>query len=215
MDFVSIDDFLPDVLPEVVGCTVFAARDAVRLAVIEFCKETGVSAETTEEIDLEANEKVIDLPSPSGDVEPWQVLWMKTDEGPVDPIDRRSMVERRMRWGHLDNKRPDLYTRINRKQVEIMPYPSEDADEVLTIHCSYIPKRDADRIDARIFDEYREAITSGALSKLLKKSNTDWYDPDEARERALFFAIEMSEARVLADKDFQTGPTTVQMSPMA
>ena len=215
MDFVSIDEFLPDILPEVVGCSKYAVQDAVRLAVIEFCKTTGVSVETTEEIDLEGDEAVLDLPTPGGDVEPWQVLWMKTDVGPVDPMDRRKMNESRHQWGTQTGPRPDVYMNINRKQVRLSPIPVEDASEVLDVHCSYIPKRDASRIDARIFDEYREAITSGALSKLMKKSGTDWYDRDEARERALFFAIEMSMARGLADNDFSTGPQTVQMNPMA
>ena len=61
----------------------------------------------------------------------------------------------------------------------------------------------------------RSQVAHGALSRLLSMSKEEWYDPAEARERKMFFAIAMSEARALADKDFLTGDRRVQMSPMA
>ena len=215
MDFVSIDDFLPDILPEVVGCSKYTAQDAVRLAVIEFCKTTGVSVETTEEIDLTADEDVLTLPTPSGQVESWQVLWMTTDEGTVWPMDRRTLAERNLIWRGKSGNRPQSYTVLNRKQVRFIPTPDTDVESILTVHQSFIPKNDASRVDARLFDEYREAITAGALSRLLKQSGTGWYDPKEALERKAFFVVEMSQARGLAAKDFQTGEKSVQMNPMA
>ena len=97
----------------------------------------------------------------------------------------------------------------------MIPKPTLDIAEAMTIHCSYIPQRDATRIDAVLVEEYYEAIVSGALYRLLKMSKEDWYDPQEARERRDWFAIAQSEARALADKDFTTGEQNVRMCPMA
>ena len=215
MRFVSIDNFQKDILSEVPGCSKYTIQDAVRRAVIEFCKEVSISVETTEGIDLEEGEAILDLPSPSGQVKPWQVLWMKHDEGSVDPIDRRGMVDKGWKWGHIESKRPDLYTVISRSQVQLLGTPTEDADEVLTVHCSYIPKSDATRIDERVYDEYNEAIVNGALSKLLRQNRQDWFNPVLAREYKADFSLDMNHARALADKDFTTGPQFVQMNPMA
>lgn len=215
MKFVSLDDFLDDVAPEVPGCPTFTIQDRIRWAATEFCKNSGVSVETTDSIDLEANEEELSLPTPSGDVRVWQVLWMKTDSGPVLELDRRSMNERGIQWDGLTGDYPLSYVRKSNEVVQLIPKPTVDRVGALTLHCSYIPTRDADRLDAVLLDEWREAIVCGALSKLLNMSKEDWYDPSEARERGMMFSIYQSEARALADKDFSVGEQHVRMNPFA
>ena len=215
MDFVTIDDLLDDVLSEAIGCPIYTARDRIRWAAIQFCKQTGVSVETTSEIDLDAGEDIIQLPCPSTNVRAWQVLWLKTTENTVWPLNRRDLAERGLKWDGLEGQWPQGYVKTSNKEIRLIPKPDQDKTAVMTIHCSYIPQVEATRIDAVLVDEYREAIVHGALSRLLKMSAEEWYDPVEARERDMFFTIAQSEARALADKDFQTGEQTVKMRPMA
>ena len=216
MDFVKLDDFLDDVLAEVPGCPIYTARDHVRRAAIEFCKQTGVSTHTTVDIDIDADEAVMTLPCPSVSVQSWQVLWLRVPEqGIVGPLARRSMVEHGLEWEGQTGNPPRGYVRLNRNEIQLVPTPDADESNAMSIHCSYIPQKDATYLDAILMDEYREAITSGALSRLLRMSKEDWYDRMEAQERKEWFAIAMSEARALADKDFQTGEQTVAMNPMA
>lgn len=215
MEFVSIDEVINEVLAEVPGCPIFTARDRIRWAAIEFCKQTGVSVETTRELDIDADEAVVTLPCPSASVQTWQVLWIKTTRGPVVPLDRRAMSEGRAEWEGLTGDYPKGYVRRGRGLIEFVPVPVATLTEEMSIHCSYIPRRTATRIDRVLVDEYSEALVSGALSRLLKMSKEVWHDKMEARERQEWFSIAMSEARALADKDFQTGPQTVQMRPMA
>ena len=215
MEFVSIDLFLDDVLPEVPGCSKYTAIDNIRLAAIDFCKQTGISVETSEEQDIDANEPIFDLPSPGSNVRPWQVLWMNSTQGPITPVSRRVAVEWGATWETLTGDWPCNYLHVNNSQVRFVPIPTESRSESLTVHCSYIPTRNADRLDAVLLDEYREAITSGALYRLLRMSKEPWYDPTEARERRDMFAIAVNFARPLADKDFMTGEQSVMMRPMA
>ena len=215
MEFVNIDELLNEVLSEAVGCPIYTARDRIRWAAIEFCKQTGVSVETTSELDIEADEDIIELPSPSVSVRPWQVVWMKTTNGTVWPQDRRSLVEQNAKHEGLSGEFPLSYVRLAYNRVQFIPKPDIATAEALTIHCSYIPQRDATRIDAILIDEYRDAIVHGALYRLLKMSREEWADPSEAKERLTWFSIAQSEARALADKDFSTGEQTVIMTPLA
>jgi len=217
MDFVSISELYDDVLAEAPGCPIYTARDKIRLAAIDFCKQTGVSVHTEELIDIDAECNIMPLPVPGASVRVWQVLYVKTTgfAGQVVPVSRRSMVERSAQWESLTGDYPHSYIRLNNKQIQIIPIPNQDLSEVMSIQCSYIPKRDATRLHAVLFDEYRDAITHGALARLLKMSKEEWYDRGEAAERAQFFQYCVNEARPLADKDFQTGPQVVQQRPFA
>lgn len=215
MDFVNFKEFLDDVLPEVPGCSLYTALDRVRWSAIEFCKQTGVSVETNEELDIEADEAVIDVPSPASYVQPWQVLWVQNTQGTVRPLDRRTLAENGVKWKELTSDWPPEYVRLSRNQIRLVGIPENDHDEALTIHASYIPVPAATKVDVVLLQEYREAIVSGALSRLLNMSKERWHDRAESIERRDQLAIAISGARALADKDFTTGEQTVQMNPMA
>jgi len=215
MDFVSINEFVDDVMSEVPGCPIYTVRDKIRIAAIDFCKTTGVSVNTTYELDLDAGDSMLQVPSPSVSVVPWQVLWLKTSYGPVWPVGRRVLVDHDAEWAGLTAEYPTCYIRKSNTELQLIPTPTVNDPGVMTIHCSYIPARSAMRFDSVLLDEYQEAITHGALYRLLKMSSDPWYDRAESMERRDFFSIAQSEARALADKDFQTGEQMVQMSPMA
>lgn len=194
MDFVTLDEFLDDIMPEVPGCSVYTVQDCVRKAAIDFCKETGASVETIEGVDLDANEELLTLPAPSSYVRVWQLLSAEVAPG---------------------TGRTFALHRVRHDQVRLDPVPDTSLPEALTVRCSYIPTRNAARLDAVLADEWREAIVCGALERLLRMSKEAWYDPSEARERGMDFAIYKSEAKALAHKNFETTEQRVQMRPMA
>lgn len=215
MEFVNLEELVDEVLAEAPGCPIYTARDKIRLAAIDFCKQAGVSVETTFDLDVDADENIVQLPEPGSDVRVWQILWIKTTENTVLPVDRRSAAERNAQWDTATGRTPLGYVRRSNTEIQLIPIPTEDLSEVMTIHCSYVPKRDADRLDAVLIDEYRDVVVHGALSRLFKMSKEAWYDRVESIERGQFFQYGVNEARALADKDFLTGPSVVQMRPFA
>lgn len=215
MDFVNIDEFYSDILPEVPGCSVYTVKDRVRAAAVDFCQRTGVSVETTVEMDLDADEAVVQIPVPGGNVRPWNVLWVKTTNGTVTPVDRRILAEGNVNWEGRSSSWPTAYVRLNPAEIQLIPTPDTTELEVMSMHCSYIPTATAEKLDAVLFEEYREAITCGALARLLSTSKEPWYDAREARERRDMFAMAINMARALADKDFQTGDQMIRMRPLA
>lgn len=216
MEFVSIEELVPDILQETPGCSEFTIIDRIRWAAIEFCKQAGVSVETTNEMDLEEGESIITIPNPGAShVRPWQVLWAKTIAGPINPKTRHGLNENGINWEGRTGEWPHSYVRLSSTEIQLIPTPEESKLEAMGMHCSYIPARAATRLDAVLVDEYREAIVCGALSRLLNNSKAQWYDPREAQIREIAFRQEISAARPLANKDFMTGDLSVRMSPMA
>jgi len=216
MDLVSIDDFLDEVMPEVPGCTDFAAMDHIRRAAIRFCRRTNVSQETVTELDIEADEPVLVISPPNTHVDVHKVMWVKGSSGFVYPLVRNTMMENRQDWENLGTaKNPTNYVRLNREEILLVPTPSTDLNAELDVHASFIPSRNATKLDAVLFDEWGYAIVCGALSTLLRVANESWSNPGLAREKDIEFSIEISKAKAAQHKDFGPADLMVQQRPMA
>lgn len=215
MEFTALTMFLDDVTPEVPGCPQPTILHRLRWSAIEFCKKTGVSVETNEDIDIDANEPLIDIPSPGSDVRVWQALWARTTKETLLESDRRYLSERNLLWEKVTAKWPSGFVRLNNAQIRLFPIPSEAHTESMTIHANYIPTPNAVKVDSVLFNEYREAIADGALSKLLQMSKESWYDAKEGLSREAHFRHEINNASALAAKDFIAGPTFAVIRPLA
>lgn len=218
MEFVNISEIIDEVVAEVPGCPVYTVRKQVIWAAIEFCRETNVSVYTEYEIDIDADCEVIQLPCPSASVRVWQPLWIKTaraGNSTLHPLNRRRLAERGANWQGLEGDWPLSYVRLNKDRIQLIPMPKNDHEAALTIHCSYLPAREATRLDEVLIEEYGDAIINGALYRLLRMSKQAWHDAVESRERRDWFSMAMSDAKALAIKDFQSGEQTVIMRPMA
>ncbi len=213
MDFVKIDDFLDDVMPECAGCTEFLAEDRIRWAAIEFCRKSFVSQETTEGLDLTANEPILELPAISNNVLLYRILWMKNTKRFMTASNRLSLAQRNIRWDSVATgvtEYPPSYVKLNRLEIHLFPTPEKDKSEEVDFHAVYIPSKATIRLDAILMDEHREAIVAGALSKILNMSKESWYSPAEAKEKSSNFYSLVWNARATVNKDFTTEDTVVQ-----
>lgn len=220
MDFDRIDDMLDDVMPSVPGCTEFTAIDKLREAAIEFCRKTLYSQETIEDVDLDANEPVITLDTSSNQtlITRIMMVWNKDLERFLDEYNRLQMKNRQIGWRTSAagaTSYPSAYVRESQTEIRIFPVPTVSTAGVLDITIAVIPAKACTRLDRRLFEEHREAIVSGALARLLRQSNTDWYDPNGARDYEATFYEAISQAKAAVNKDFVREDTRVQMRPMA
>lgn len=216
MEFVKLEDFLDDVMPEISGCTEFAAEDRIRRAAIELCRESMISQETTEELDLEANERILEIPALSNDVLMHRILWMKNTKTFMHLYNRRHLAERNIVWdapGTTDY--PGSYVQKSRTEIELIPAPRLDKSGEINVHCAYIPSKNAKRLDAVLIDEYRDAIASGALSRLLMMSGEAWYNPKAAAINEAQFRHYISKAIAAVNKDKTVVNDRVQLIPFA
>jgi len=213
MEFVSIDDFLDNVMPECAGCTEFTAQDRIRWAAIEFCRKTLVSQETSELLDLEANEPLLDLPSLSNNVLLYRILWMKNSKQFMKEHIRNSLADRNIRWDSAATgvtEFPPSYVKKSRILVHLFPTPEKNKNEEIEFHGAYIPSKKTQKLDAILIEEHQQAIVSGALSSLLDMSSEDWYNPRAADKHDTKFHTLLYNARAAVNKDFTTQDTVVQ-----
>lgn len=216
MNFVDIDDFLDDVMPYVPGCTEFMALDKVRQAAIEFCRMTNVSRETFDDLDLDANEPEVVVPSPSSHLRTYKFLWVRTTQRTLTEANRRMLANRSSDWTQAGTADwPTAFVRIDNETIYLIPTPSEDKAGVLSAQVSFIPTKAASKLDAVLMDEYREAIADGALTRLLSLRNESWYDPNGASDHGLSFASAISNAKAAVYKDQMLADTKVQFLKFA
>lgn len=213
MDLINIDDFLDDVMPELPGCTEFLAIDRLRFAAIEFCRRTLISQETVEELDLDADEPELSIPTPNNSVRVYRIMWIKSPHRTLTPLPKQPLTNQSRDWATLGTADwPMSYVRLSKDTVYLIPVPSEDKNGVITAHIACIPERDATKLDAVLIDEHREAIAAGALSRLLKMKKEGWYDPTSAQQYAIDFASEISNARASVNKDQLMADIHVQLN---
>lgn len=213
MDLINIDEFLDDIMPQLPGCTEFLAQDKLRLAAIEFCRRSLVSQETIDELDLEMDDPEVTVPAPNNSVKVYKIMWARIPHRTLSDYRRQGLANRHVNWDEIGSGEwPTGFIQTKKGSIQVIPTPDRDQDESLTVHAAFIPSRAATRFDAILLDEYREAIASGALSKLLNMRNEVWYDPNDAKVHAMTFAAEISNARATVNKDRLMADTRVQLN---
>jgi hypothetical protein len=211
MDLISIEDFLDDVMPELPGCTEFIAMDKIRLSAIEFCRLTQVSQEAMTELDLEEGEPYVDIPTPNNSVKVYRVMWVRIPHRTLTAYRRQALVNRGANWDETGSGEwPTSFIQEKKGQIRVIPTPDRDQSESVTANVAFIPTRSATKLDAILLDDYRDAIASGALYRLLRMKKEDWYDPDSATLHMKSFASDISNARASVNKDQLMADTRVQ-----
>jgi hypothetical protein len=160
------------ILPELPGCDDLMVRMKLGAALREFCRETNACV-VTMPAKVIRNDKGYDYiyapPAPEGMVI-GSLLSVKNFDG--------TLVE----WGDGD---------INRGMIVI---GRGARDEFVNVSYSVYPKAGGEACPERFVERYAEAITSGAMHKLLSMTNKPWSDPNRAAQYGAEYADAISEA---------------------
>ncbi len=154
----SLDRLLPQVLPQVAGCPVGMARDALQLIASDFCKQTGVWEYEALEL-VAAGECRVPLRDLPKDARPASVLRMTLDGAPV------SQTAFSLGAGDI---------------VLAAPLPREtELAALVTLR----PARYAEKLPEHIVEEWGDILVFGALAKLktMSGANVLWSDPQGAQ----------------------------------
>ena len=160
------------ILPELPGCDDLMVRMKLGAALREFCRETNACV-VTMPAKVIRNDKGYDYihapPAPEGMVV-GSLLSVKNFDG--------TLVE----WGDGD---------INRGKIVI---GRGARDEFVNVSYSVYPKAGGEACLEWFVERYAEAITSGAMHKLLSMTNKPWSDPNRAAQYGAEYADAISEA---------------------
>lgn len=189
---IRIAEFLPYVMPHAPGAPSIVAEQQIRLAAIEFCERTKCWRKiSTAQITTE-NQVAIVAPDYAAihQIEFASFTPNGYPKYPLEPTQYSDMSDAHR--GMIDQPGPPKYvTQVTPNTVTIYPLLEGELDLSLFLKPRIgsdfqVGTNDDPIVDAFnvvpdfMLTQWGEAISCGALSKLLMQPQTRWYDPDRA-----------------------------------
>jgi len=180
----ELEDFYKYIAPDVQGCPIPTVEDAVRDAIREFChrsnywrmwlEDTIYVSEDDETVDLEipANTRLVNV----------LAIQAVNDDGS---------------YGDYMDKDEFLYPGLDSTQKILFNTPAEEDFEA-RVRVSLKPDIDTDTVQDWVYEDFRDIIVSGALSRLLNMSSKSWYRQAEAMAHKYRFDSAVSKALSVA-----------------
>jgi len=197
VDGVPLEDFLPYVLPSVVGLPPEIAAHNIRMAAVAFVRQTQYLERT---LFLDRQCGVVDYHLEVPDC----YSIMSVSEVRVDGSPWRA--ERRLparggSWFTFD--KPDW--------LRLGCNPGDDLLKGIEVRVNVLPGQDSCELDRILYDQYADALQHGALENIYRMKSAPWYDPQLSMTHARLFRAAMSEAAGFAMKRHVSGPLVVKV----
>lgn len=175
MSDVSLDVFLPDIMPFVRDCPELVARQAVRNALIEFCNKSQwwlddqytlsvVTGQNNYELDPVADTDVVTL----AEVRYNGRLLVAKSPDQLDAMFNQD-------WRSV-NGDPRYYTRIDPAEIVLVPCPQSSLVDGLALSLILRPSRDAAFVSEEFYRRWSEEIGLGARARLHEIPNYPFSD---------------------------------------
>lgn len=207
-------NFLPYVLPYVMGCSEPLALQALRDTAIRFCEQTHIITKTldpltsvpgidTYDLESEPNEQVLMVMQAWFGMRKLQVI--SGDSLPTIPeMFNRAFPDARIEPGVPTSlmQNPDDTFTLNR-------IPGEREKAIMTLRASIKPRINATSVDDRLFKEYAFPIGQGAVAYLMKIPNQSFSAPGGFMLYEAAFLDAQRQARIRANKS--NGRTNLQV----
>lgn len=208
--------FFDYVLPEVPGVSQEVAEHHIRLAAIEFCRDTGIYVHRLPAINVVASTAAYTLTS---DVAQHEVAFVRAawydttrlDEGPRDALNDMSSTN----WTTVAADTPRAYTQTVREQITLHPTPSASLTGGLVVEVALMPTLTATSLADWVADEYMEGIASGAKARLMAMPQVPWASPDHSGYHRTLFNAAKADARIEVNRSLMRSKLMVRQRPAA
>ena len=187
----ELSDFYQYIAPDVRGCPGPVVNNAVRDAIITFCRRSSywrewlddhISAyedDESVELDIPDNTRLVDVIA----------IQMINDDGT---------------YGDYLDKDTYVYKGFESTPTVLFNVPVEE-DLDARVRVALTPDVDTDTVENWVYEDFRDAICSGAKSRLLSMRSTAWYSPDESNfHRAMFNKAVSHAAAIVALESVNT-----------
>lgn len=211
---VEWEQYLSEVMPDVYGCPVRTAEDAIRSAAIEFCDQSRVWREIlATDLTLVAGTEDYTLTPPT------DALIMGVHKIQLyDPVNNGAPDSRplpMLAHNHFDffSKRTDQQDKPRHwlgntpDTVRFYPIP-DDGGYTAKVWATLKPTRDSTQGPDFLYNDWEEAIGHGAKAKLLAMSGRDWANPQAVPFHRKQFIDGWVEARIRDAKANSVNATT-------
>lgn len=211
----TYEDFFPDVLPDVPGCPSDVAIRAIRHAVIEFCEKSLIHQITQDPISIRANYSDYDLEAPKGfRVHKVMKAWFKGVElTPVAPDDITTPDTYNTVIGDYtpSKSEPTGYTQKDFDSVSFLPIPNQSHTNAITMRVALVPLRDSTQVEDFLYEQWGEAIASGAKARLMLNPGKPYTNQEAAAINQGRYMMAMNDARQRAIRGNVRSDLSVKM----
>jgi hypothetical protein len=191
-------DFYDLVLPDVPSCTTAMADMVLRQSAISFCEQSLAWKYDHSPISVLAGLSEYGFVlSPGTAVH--MVAYAALDGRELNVCTGEAEAES---WRSLTG-RPEY---VSGRNITLALLPTPDSPGLLTLKVVLKPSPSAAGIDDGIFDEYREAITHGALARLMLSPRKPYTNVQLAQYHAQQFAIHAADAGTRAIRNHSRAP---------
>ncbi len=192
---ISIEEFLPRVIPYATGCDDFTASRAILDTAIDFCKRTlAIEEEVTTAVDAEND--VPELIFLSADMVPYYLVEAKWDGLPIGIKTIDDMNASTPDWERYGNGTPSAVITPASRPGEVRLFQKPSKAGTLKITYAMMPERNAETVSEELFNLWVDAIAAGTLERLLRMPKRNWTDMEGSAFYRNSFKEQVSSARV-------------------
>lgn len=200
MPTVNVDDFFPEILPDVSGAALPAVRAAIVAVAIEFCQETLALRQDLAPVNVVKDQADYAF-APPVDYEVTRVLSVRHDGTALVPQAEEVLEGLYQDWETMTGT-PRYFTQENRDGLRLVPIPDADVANGLKIRAALQPTRTATTLDQQLKTHWLEAIKHGAISRLKLISGQPFSDPAAAAAHRQLFREQIGEAKLWVSRNF-------------
>ena len=210
----TLDEIIPWVQPDVIGCPEPTVRQAIVSAVAELCSTARIWSEIQDPIELEEGIADYDLDGPS---QAYAVLVMDLYVGPdkLQAVTMDQLQQSLPDWRTATAARPCFYnSAVTQGSVRIYPIPKGvQPGTSLVMRVAYMPSTGASSIPDFIGQGYMDTIAAGAKARLMRIPGQVFSNPTLAMHYRQQFDAGVVDARINEAYDRVPGCLTVQARP--
>lgn len=193
-----------DTLPWLPGCPQAMALDAIRKAAIEFCERSWAWIYNPAAQNVVADQISYPFVPPSNAVVA-KVLYVWYDGDPICPRSPDQLDDLYQNWRTFKGT-PQYHTQEDERNLLLVPVPSASLTGGLEMRVCLKPKFDAADIESRMYEEYRDAIASGALYRLMLSPKKPYSDAAMAAVHKDMFDDKIASVRHKVQKGYARAP---------
>lgn len=166
----SASEFLPRILPMVMGCPIPLATQALVDAAIEFCVESEAIKEDLDAFATAVGQSTYDLDSPQPQQRVEQVVSVKVDGVEIGPAATTSDTHR---------GRPTAYSVSVLDGVTTLHlFPTPDAAYEIDARATLVPLRSATSFHEQLYERWVEQVCAGTVARLRAIPDQPFSKPD-------------------------------------
>lgn len=205
MKMIDIDEFLPDLLPELSNCPTPVVERRLREALIECCERAPLWRWNHPEIPVVADEVNYEFGTPIEESLVHSVLSLRVNGRPLtssSDAELRQVIGQKFGYNVPDRGSIELLSvpRISSERLTQSPRTRYGIEACLSIK----PTRKATKVAQVIFDDYHSLIIAMTLSKAMNMVDRQWSNPKQSDMLYRRSEYLLGRARQQYDRGFTT-----------